>query len=347
MKRNHGFTLVELLVVIAVIGMLIALLLPAIQAAREAARRMQCGNNLKQWGLAIHNYHAVKDQLPQSVESRGFSVHGQVLPFIEQGTFANRIEEIAANLTADGGTGNLWGGGSAPNAAYYPVLAELCPMLVCPTESESRRKLNTFPATYEAYGTNYVFCVGTGINHFWKQTNGSDGAFRCKTDAASPLGEQDGITSFETLTAGTSNVMMVSETLLGYETVPATVSKKNWQRLALLDTQLGAARSNLDLAALAATQTPTLSHRGFPWLSGRVYASGYASYYTPNFDAPDCWIRGDSNYYTARSQHFGGVGVCMGDGSVSFQTSGIDPEVWRAKSTADGSVADVDSTITP
>ena len=83
MRRQRGFTLVELLVVIAIIGILVALLLPAVQAAREAARRMQCGNNLKQLGLAMHNYESAHGKLPFGWNTHGTLWSAMILPFIE------------------------------------------------------------------------------------------------------------------------------------------------------------------------------------------------------------------------------------------------------------------------
>src|SRR5687768_9569753 len=83
-RVSTGFTLVELLVVIAIIGVLVALLLPAVQAAREAARRMQCGNNLKQLGLACHNFHDTFKALPPSRSDDGLTWCGYLLPYIEQ-----------------------------------------------------------------------------------------------------------------------------------------------------------------------------------------------------------------------------------------------------------------------
>ena len=92
-SRRAGFTLVELLVVIAIIGILVGLLLPAVQAAREAARRMQCGNNLKQLGLALHNYESATKRLPSGrADITGLSAFGALMPYMEQSNVYQLID---------------------------------------------------------------------------------------------------------------------------------------------------------------------------------------------------------------------------------------------------------------
>ena len=150
--RRKGFTLIELLVVISIIGVLIALLLPAVQSAREAARRMQCINNLKQLGLGLHNYETSQGVLPPSLCLTGrsntvtwfggWSVHGRVLPYLEQGNMYNAINfaihyEAAPNLT---------------------VTAQTLSLFTCPSES------NPAPLVEEEDGARRVF--GT-TNYGW------------------------------------------------------------------------------------------------------------------------------------------------------------------------------------
>ena len=152
-SRAHrpGFTLIELLVVIAIIAILIALLLPAVQQAREAARRTQCKNNLKQMGLAIHNYESMLGCLPPTavIEQRGatlwvgyMSPHGRILPFLEQGNVYAGIDKDSAY----GSTVNL------------PAVARIIDVFMCPSEIRSE----AFPhATFgNIGGVNYGFSMG-------------------------------------------------------------------------------------------------------------------------------------------------------------------------------------------
>src|SRR5436309_9283227 len=122
-----GFTLVELLVVIAIIGMLVALLLPAVQFARESARRMQCGNNLKQFGLALHNYEGTFKMLPSTDVPNGFSVHARLLPHMEQSSLQNMLD---FTKPAFFGPYNA----QTPNPLFVRAFATPIPIMFCPSD---------------------------------------------------------------------------------------------------------------------------------------------------------------------------------------------------------------------
>ena len=141
-RRKSGFTLVELLVVIAIIGILVALLLPAVQAAREAGRRMQCTNNLKQWGLGVHNYHSTFNSFPFGridPAQGGFrwSMNASVTPYIEQGNVYD-----LTNFSA--------GPGSDPRVANMKI-----PINLCPSDTDRMRDPNVAGNEVGHGRTNY------------------------------------------------------------------------------------------------------------------------------------------------------------------------------------------------
>jgi prepilin-type N-terminal cleavage/methylation domain-containing protein len=154
-RDRRGFTLVELLVVIAIIGILVALLLPAIQAAREAARRTQCLNHLKQIGLAVQNYHDTYQIMPPSYVNNGPDIKWGwgllVLPFMENQALFDRIDPIG------------WGGGGGNpvhRADNNPFLAEKIDGYRCPSDPQSQITNPHFRGTGGAGASNYVINRG-------------------------------------------------------------------------------------------------------------------------------------------------------------------------------------------
>ncbi|MDR0338059.1 MAG: DUF1559 domain-containing protein, partial [Planctomycetaceae bacterium] len=348
-----AFTLVELLVVIAIIGVLIALLLPAVQAAREAARRMQCTNNEKQWGLAVHNFHDTNGVLPPHgteyctgptskddatlVEGKpdgGPGALARSLPFIE-----------AANISAgrDFSMSVFPYGNSGINLHNYAdVIAINLPVIVCPSDGERVMGGVSPSGTVTAPG-NYMVCTGTGIGDYSLQQVKTDGAFyKARNSIGTKIVGDHGL---ESMTDGTSNTMMISEALFGKSSLvgnidlsgmDATSKAKIFQRVIFDGEQLPKtdAGTNEDMVAFSAAVTKTggKQERASMWLSCRWDHSAYNAYLTPNQkDAGNWWKKGSPAegsgkagcFLKATSAHPGGVNVCYGDGSVHFTTDSI------------------------
>src|SRR5690606_13608677 len=187
-----GFTLVELLVVIAIIGVMVGLLLPAVQAAREAARRMQCKNHLKQIALAVHNYESSYGHFPPSASIRmvgaintnaSWSIHGRILPFIEQGTLAGQVDLSQA-----------WDDQQAISGLKIPIYA-------CPSDPGSDTPRDVSPKLASPlFPTTYGFNFGTWLVYDPVSGQIGDGAF----GPNSRIGFRD-------FTDGTSNTLMAGE----------------------------------------------------------------------------------------------------------------------------------------
>jgi prepilin-type N-terminal cleavage/methylation domain-containing protein/prepilin-type processing-associated H-X9-DG protein len=321
-QRRPGFTLIELLVVIAIIAVLIALLLPAVQSAREAARRIQCSSNLKQLGLALHNYHAswggfpvgflyaYQGVLPNSSPSQyRWSVLAQMSPYLEQSALFNAINfdfPLAHKPTSSGAL--FW--------PYFPAnttaMATQVALFLCPSDGA--------PPPAEGSGpTNYAFCAGSGIN----------GGDATNADGAFILGPSESVAS---ILDGTSQTAAASEHSLGiagpYSQPSPVPMPMPWSRAMA---RVVAAPLTDDACALAGNGW--LLNKGSSWWDGNYQNALYNHYLPPNANRPDCIVYHNPGWTAARSFHPGGVNLLFCDGHVAFAKDPINPSVWRAIST--------------
>jgi prepilin-type N-terminal cleavage/methylation domain-containing protein/prepilin-type processing-associated H-X9-DG protein len=316
MKRN-AFTLIELLVVIAIIAVLIALLLPAVQAAREAVRRMQCTNNLKQIGLALHNYENGHGILPIGRTSYPslWSSLAQILPQLEGGAQYNAINFDVPPLASN-----------AAHPSNVTAVSTVVAAYLCPSDAQGRIVPDFGP-------TNYVGNAGTG------SING--GSFRTDAGPQIPEGvffDRKAIRLAE-ISDGLSNTAAFSETIKGTGTTTPGATPQDPRRQFALVTA-----SAIDPTTCASV--PQWSgDRGREWSRGSFIMTAYNHFYTPNNARPDCTNSGRAAAVTApRSFHPGGVGLLFCDGHVQFAKDSIAEPTWRAVSTrAGGEVVSSDS----
>jgi prepilin-type N-terminal cleavage/methylation domain-containing protein/prepilin-type processing-associated H-X9-DG protein len=329
--RQAGFTLIELLVVIAIIGVLVSLLLPAVQSAREAARRSQCTNNLKQLGLALHNYLSAHNE---TLPNNGFSgtgypndhtVFARLLPYMEQANLFNLV-----NFDIQMGHP---GSNDLPfemrTAATYVVATFLCPS--DGTEPVSQYSLAS-GAVIPIAGSNYGSNHGSGRDGVFHPANGADGLFWVGSRV-----------KLSQLRDGTSNTLVFTESILGPGAAPTGASADN-------PPDIQAYRANV--SALSTAQAQAADEQGYTavkslitgfngtrhayWLRGSVPDGPTLNgRLRPNAKCPDLNFR-SAKVTAARSRHPGGVNACMADGSVRFIKESVDPATWAAIWTRSG-----------
>jgi prepilin-type N-terminal cleavage/methylation domain-containing protein len=333
--RKRGFTLVELLVVIAIIGILIALLLPAVQAAREAARRSSCTNNLKQMGLAVHNYHDTYKKFPRHGYQPGddpwqaYSVSTMILPFIEASNVYNGLDFRIVQWWNSGG-------GDVANSYWRTKI----PSFLCPSDKDT-------PASGWLWGpgNNYAWSNGPTVRYNSSNRDNHPGMFKPRWETG--MGE---------IIDGTSNSIMAAEFLKGpggdagsRRYSPGVIVNGTWSGAVLwpIQDQLNAfgagCAAQIDASGTAGN---SLGSGGFNWVSGAPRQTIFNTVTPPNWQYPDCTSDGlpgmaaDRNgVYPARSNHPGGANHAMGDASVRFVTNSVDLKVYQAAGSIAGGEA--------
>jgi len=351
-RIRHGFTLIELLVVIAIIAILVGLLLPAVQKVRSAAARMSSSNNLKQLGLALHNYESANQRFPgmaaagsSNGTSFGYSVHAQLLPYIEQENLGRQIDFNQPLFTGTFPTPSFMLNPALATATATPVKTFLCP-----ADGTTVRFTTNSGGGVHA-GTNYVVNLGSGLaGEGAGVPNGYDTRF--PTDGLFFYGP--GIRHAE-VADGTSNTMFMSQTLLGDNSPRntsanprpfSTLSPRDIQRLVGSHSPrglyTGPAGANPGYGARPAILPGQhvdvvlwAGNRGGSWIWGNATVNGFTAALTPNSPIPDTVAHG-MGWLSARSNFTGGVNVCFGDGGVRFVRDSIAPATWRSLATRAG-----------
>ncbi len=347
-RSRRGFTLIELLVVIAIIAVLIALLLPAVQAAREAARRAQCVNNLKQIGLALHNYHSSVNSLPWGdgpwwIE---WSAHTLLLPYIEQGPIYNAINFVDTQTI---GQTPMPNDNPANTTAEYSVI----PGFLCPSDQDRL----TSPDGHNNYMANSGSapnCDYAGNSFVPSWSGPSAGPFIYSSNGVDtgPPGFGGSSVNVAMITDGTSNTAAFSERVkaIGNNFTATSAPFDAGIPTASLATPAPVA-NNVEGTPQAyyqiCRQTPPVpvgtnqdaanfsddNISGSTWVTGQPANTRYIHVMTPN-----TWsCRSNLQIaHVASSHHPGGVNVLFCDGSVKFIKASIGVNTWWAVGTRAG-----------
>ena len=311
-RPRAAFTLIELLVVIAIIAILIALLLPAVQQAREAARRTQCKNNLKQLGLALHNYHDTFKFFPALRMGPNDAANRQgdqvgliyILPYLDQAPLYNQLK-------LDGSSPVVWTTSFNP---WRKTVGEvvLCPSAFIPSSGTG------ITANGPLGVKSYHFCAGTTINNNY--AGATTGFFQFGVQPSGYKGIRDA-------TDGASNSILMSERVIGNPGSRSILGQSAFN-IPGVDTNPALCLATVsNKQYIAGTAISSWGH-GTLWAFGHPHWSAFTTVLPPN--GPSCYPGNTDNpsnqwgVYSASSLHTGGVQVLLGDGAVRFISENID-----------------------
>ncbi|MEZ6032507.1 MAG: DUF1559 domain-containing protein [Planctomycetaceae bacterium] len=322
-SRRSAFTLIELLVVIAIIAILVSLLLPAVQQAREAARRTQCKNNLKQIGLALHNYESTYTTFPMGDCSVNYgagdvpqaSVQAYILPYLDGN---NNYATFNFNYQVNG------------NANNTQARIQFIPSFHCPSDPGGTR--NFIASLIDAASSNYMQCMGSHSDHAGYVVSGT----------TTPRTSRHGVFSRNSririgdITDGTSNTALFGEIKKGPNHTGSLLAiaagdPRDFQVATRVTTTWTGNDQLTPPADCENRATTAWMYRGLQYYRGLLVATYYNHTLPPNSRKRDCvtstlW----QGHLAARSYHTGGAQIVLADGSVRFASENVDAGVWSA-----------------